>query len=134
MKKFFLTTTLLLMFITAGCGSEISFVVPIPFLSAPAITYYQYSQDSLNFFVDGTVEFSAPDFDLDTITVSIVDSRGVVTQQTVTSLGAFRGLSSGTIPFSIDYINYRPDIYSFTIYLTDKAGYTSNPVYGYFRV
>jgi len=134
MKRFILVMMSLLMLLTAGCGSEVTFVVPIPFLAAPSITYYQYSQDSADLFVDGTVEFSAPGFDLNTITVSTVDSRGMVTEQTVTSLGAFNGISYGTIPFSIDYISYRPDTYTFTIYLTDKAGYISNPVYGSFRV
>lgn len=134
MKRFILVTMSLLMLLTAGCGAEVTFVVPIPVLNAPTITFYQYSQDVTNAFVDGTVEFSAPDFDLDTITVSIVDSRGIVTEQSVASLGAFRGISRGTIPFSIDYINYRPGIYSFTIYLTDKAGLISNPVYGSFIV
>lgn len=134
MKLFILFTMLLLMMMIAGCGSEISIVLPAYYNSPLTITNYHHTQDVVNSYIDGTVEFYAPDSDLDTITISVVNSRGVEVEHTVTSLGSFAGRSSGVISFSIDYINYRPDDYTFTIYLTDRVGYMSNAVYGSFRV
>jgi len=132
--KRLLVTMLLFMTMVAGCGSEISVVLPIYTNSPPTITTYHNTQDVVNSYVDGTVEFYAPDSDLDTITIIVADSRGAEREHTITTLGLFAGRSSGVISFSIDYINYRPDDYTFTIYLTDRAGYMSNPVYGSFRV
>jgi hypothetical protein len=118
----------------AGCGSEVSVMLPLYYESSPAITNFHYTQDVVNSYVDGTVAFYAPDSDLGSITITVVNSRGAEISRTITSLGAVAGRSSGTIPVSIDYINYRPDDYTFTIYLTDRAGYVSNPVYGSFRI
>lgn len=133
--KRLLVTMLLLMTMIAGCGSEISVALPIFYYeSPPTITNYHHTQDVANSYVDGSVEFYAPDTDLDTITIIVNNSRGIEIEHTITSLGSFAGRSSGVISFSIDYINYRPDNYTFTIYLTDRAGYMSNPVYGSFRV
>lgn len=134
MKRLILIAMSVLMLLAAGCGSDVTVVLPIFSYDSPAITNYHYSQDAANSFVDGTVEFSAPVYDLDTITITVVNSRGIEVEHTVTSLGAYVGRSTGTISFTIDYINYRPDLYSFTIYLTDRAGYMTNPVYGSFRV
>ncbi|MDD2737024.1 MAG: hypothetical protein PHF56_24075 [Desulfuromonadaceae bacterium] len=134
MKRLILVTMLLLMTMIAGCGSEVSIVLPLYFDSSPAITTYHYTQDVVNSYVDGSVEFYAPDSDLDGRTITVVNSRGTEIEHTITSLGAFAGSSSGTIAFTIDYIHYRPEDYTFTIYLTDRAGYMSNPVFGSFRV
>jgi hypothetical protein len=129
MKRLILVTMLLLTTMIAGCGSEISVVLPVYYDSSPTITTYHHTQDVVNSYVDGTVEFYAPDRDLDSISITVVNSRGIEIEHTITSLGAFAGRSSGAISFTIDYINYRPDDYTFTIYLTDRAGYLSNPVY-----
>lgn len=134
MKRLILVAMVLLMTMIAGCGSEVSIVLPLYYDSLPEITTCHYTQDVVNSYVDGTVEFYAPDSDLGSITITVVNSRGTEIEHTITSLGAFAGRSSGTIPFTIDYIHYRPDDYTFTIYLTDRAGYMSNPVYGSFRV
>ena len=135
MKRGFLLVISLMMIGLAGCGSEISVVVPIPIpiIVPPSITSSQFSQDTANFFVNGSIDFYAPDFDLDTMTVSVVDSRGGVAERTVRTLTGVAGRTSGTISFSIDYITYRPDTYTFTIYVTDRAGYISNAIYGTFR-
>ncbi|HIJ86484.1 MAG TPA: hypothetical protein HPP97_02235 [Desulfuromonadales bacterium] len=134
MKRLILVSMLLLMTMIAGCGSEISVMLPLYYNSPPTITTYHFTQDVVNSYVDGTVEFYAPDTDLDTITIIVINSRGAETSHTITSLGSLAGRSSGTISFTIDYINYRPDDYTFTIFLTDRAGYLSNAVYGSFRV
>ena len=135
MKRLILVAMLLLMTMITGCGSEISVALPIVFYdSPPTITTYRHTQDVVNSYVDGTVEFYAPDNDITSVTITVVNFRGTEIEHTVTSLGAFAGITTGAISFSIDYINYRPDDYTFTIYLTDRAGYMSNPVYGSFRV
>jgi hypothetical protein len=131
MKRLILVTMLFLMTMIAGCGELLpasSDYLP------PKITTYHHTQDVLNSYVDGTLEFYAPDSDLDTITISVVNSRGTEIEHTITYLSSFAGRSSEAIYFTIDYINYRPDDYTYTIYLTDRAGYMSNPVYGAFRV
>lgn len=138
MKRLILIIISIMMLVTAGCGSEVSVVVPIPIpifiVTPPSITAYQFTQDSVNYFVNGSVDYYAPDFDLDTITISATNSFGVVTERTVTSLVGVNGRTTGTITFSIDYLKYRPDVYTFTVYLTDKAGYMSNPIYEAFRL
>lgn len=138
MKRLILVTMSLLVLLVAGCGSEVSVVIPIPvpirIFTGPSITHSQYSQDTVNKFVDGSVDFYAPDSDIDTITISVVDSGGVLVERIVTSLAGLTGMTTGTISFSIDYLGYRPDSYTFTIYLTDRAGYFSNAVYGSFTV
>lgn len=134
MKQLILVTMSVIMFLISGCGSEISVVWPIFQYDPPTISDFIYSQDTVNSYVNGTVDFYAPDHDLDSIIISVRDSRGVEIQSIVTSLGGYSGQSAGTISFSIDYINYQPDSYYFTIYLTDYWGYMSNPVYGSFSV
>lgn len=136
MKPMILLVMSLMMLGLAGCGSEVSVVVPIPIdiVSAPSITFSQYSQDAGNAFVHGSVDFSAPDSDIDTITISVFDSSGFVVERTVTPLTGLTGRTAGTILFSIDYIAYRPDTYTFSVFLTDRAGFFSNAIYGSFVV
>ena len=134
MKRLILVAMSLIMFLISGCGSEITVVWPIFQYDPPTISNFHYSQDRVNSYVDGTVDFYAPDHDLDSITISVRDSRGIEVERTVTSLGAYSGQAAGTISFSIDYFNYQPDTYYLTIYVTDYWGYMSNPVYDSFSV
>lgn len=136
MKRMILLVMSLMMLGLAGCGSEVSVVIPIdiPVITPPTITSSQYTQDTVNRFVDGSVDFYAPYSDIDTITISVMDSRGFVLERTVTALTGLTGRTTGTISFSIDYIAYRPDTYTFSVYLTDRAGYFSNAIYGTFWV
>ena len=132
MKRIMLIILASLMLITAGCGSEVSVVIPL--INPPSITASQFSQDTVHRFVDVSIDFFAPDSDLDTMTISVTDSRGFGVVRTVTDLIAFRGQSRGTITFSIDYLTYPPDTYTIAIHLTDRAGLISNPVFISFRV
>ena len=91
---------LLLTTMIAGCGSEISVVLPVYYDSSPTITTFHHTQDVVNSYVDGTVEFYAPDRDLDSISITVVNSRGVEIEHTITPLGAFAGRSSGAISAS----------------------------------
>lgn len=136
MKRTIMLAISIMVLALAGCGSEVSVVIPIPIpiVITPLITSSQYTQDTVNYFVDGSVDFYAPDTDLDTITISIVDSGGFVVDRKVKPLVGLTGRTSGTISFSIDYLAYRPDTYTFSVYLTDRAGYFSNAIYGTFRV
>lgn len=115
MKRLILVAMSVIMFLISGCGSEITVVWPIFQYDSPTISDFHYSQDMLNHYVDGTVDFYAPDHDLDSITISVTNSRGVEVERTVTSLGGYSGQSAGTISFSIDNINYQPDTYYFTV-------------------
>jgi len=138
MKRVFLLIMSVMMFSLAGCGSEGSVSVyipaPDPIITLPSITNSQFSQDTLNHFIYGSVDFYAPDNDIDTMTISVINSRGFVMERTVKSLTGLTGMTTGIIQFSIDYISYPPETYTFTVYLTDKAGYFSNAIYGTFRV
>ncbi|MBL0225349.1 MAG: hypothetical protein IPQ16_07165 [Geobacteraceae bacterium] len=136
MKRIILLVVSMMVLALAGCGSEVSVVIPIPvpIITPPSITYSQYTQDTVNRFVDGSVDFYAPYSDIDTITITVVDSRGFVVERAVTPVPGLTGITTGTISFSIDYLLYRPDTYTFSVYLTDRAGYFSNVIYGTFRV
>lgn len=132
MKRFMLLILVAMTLLTAGCGSEVTVVIPL--VQAPEITAARFSQDVVNRFVDGSVDFYAPDSDLDTITISVTDSRGFGVTRTVTDLAAFRGSVRGTIDFTIDYLTYLPDTYTISVHLTDLNGLISNPVFFSFRV
>lgn len=122
----------------AGCGSDvqISATVPVvvPVVSGPSIDSMSFSLDTARHFVVGSINFSAPHSDLDSMTVVVTDSRGNEVARTLTDLRAYAGYAAGTLSFSIDYIAYLPGTYTFTLYLTDRAGLLSNPVYGTFVV
>lgn len=130
MKRLILVTMMFSMLSIAGCGSELVYVEQSP----PSISTHKQAQDLVNYYVTGSIDFYAPDNDVDTVEIIVVNSRGNEVDHTLTSLGSFAGRSSGTISFTIDYYNYGPDYYSYTVSLTDKAGWMSNPVYGSFRV
>ncbi|AJE04803.1 hypothetical protein [Geobacter pickeringii] len=122
----------------AGCGSEVqvSATVPVvvPVVSGPGIDSMSFSLDTARHFVVGAVNFSAPHADLDSMTIVVADNRGQEVARTLTDLRSFAGYAAGTISFSIDYIAYLPGTYTFTLYLTDRTGLLSNPVYGTFVV
>ena len=69
------------------------------------------------------------------MTVVAIDPRGYEISRTVTGLG-LRGVTEGSIPFSIDYATFPSEVhaYTFSIYLTDFNGSTSNQVVDTFFV
>jgi hypothetical protein len=125
------------MLLISGCGDPgLLLVIPIGHVAGPpSITSYQFTQDSVAEFIDGSVDFYAPDADIDTITVAVFDSRNRVISRTTTKRN-LQGLIRGRIFFSIDYATYPADpyAYSFRIYLTDFNGFSSNQVEDIFRV
>lgn len=120
------------MLMLTGCGNELTIAaaVPVEEIYPPSITAMQFSQDDVNKFVNGTVDFTAATADLDTMTIVVSDSMGQEVYWTVTDLGAFAGYLYGSLAFSIDYLALLPGQYTFTIYLTDRLGNLSNPVFG----
>ena len=138
MKKiaFIILTGIMLML--AGCGSEASIAVtvpiPAPVYVPPSITAMQFKQDTVQFFILGSIDFNALDTDLGDITVIAANSSGQEVIRTITDLESFAEQTAGTIPFSLDYINLVPGSYTFTVFLTDMRGLMSNPVYGTFAV
>lgn len=131
MKKLILVAMVSLL--VTGCGGELSLMVPVE-RSAPSISTYKQVQDLVNWYVTGTIDFHAPDNDVASIEIAVFNSRGSEVERTVTSLATFAGKVSGTISFTIDYYNYRPDYYSYSVVVTDTSGMMSNAVYGAFRV
>jgi hypothetical protein len=115
-----------------GCGNEliVTAAVPIEEIYPPSITAMQFSQDTVNKYVNGAVDFTAASADLDTMTIVVSDSMGQEVYWTVTDLRTFAGYVYGSLAFSIDYLALLPGQYIFTIYLTDRLGNLSNPVYG----
>lgn len=129
MKRVIGVMLFVVMLALSGCGGSSS---PTP----PALGNLQYSQDQVNpFVVDGVVDFSAPEADLDSMTVTVVDSiSGVVVSQFVLPLPQFSGLSAGTIPFVIDASQLPSGPYSFSVQVIDVRGLLSNPLFGSFTV
>lgn len=132
----------MMMLVMSGCGDgSVAVVVPLepviiePVISPPSITAYRFTKDPLTEFIDGSVDFQAPDSDIDTMTVVVIDPRGFEISRTITliSLG---GVAQGTIPFSIDYATFPSSAfaYTFSIYLTDFNGNTSNQAVDTFLV
>ena len=117
--------------VISGCGgSSVAVVVPV---NPPSITLNQFTKDTVAEFIDGNVVFFAPDSDIDTITVSVFDSSGAVIFRKESLLN-LQGVVQGTVPFSIDYATYPAGTFTFSIFLTDFNGNTSNQVVDTFRV
>lgn len=132
MKRIMLLILASMVLLTAGCGSEVTVVIPVA--QSPEITAARFSQDVFRSFVDGSIDFFAPDTDLDTITTTVTDSRGFNVTRTVTDLIAFRGQVRGTIALTVNYQTYQQDTYTITVFLTDRIGLSSNPVFYTFVV
>lgn len=137
MKKMLLGMMALMMLVLSGFGDgSVAVVVPIgPVISPPSITSYQFTKDPAAEFIDGSVTFYAPDADIDTMTVVVIDPRGQEISRS-TTLIYLAGTVRGTIPFSIDYATYLSEFYpyTFSVYLTDSNGYTSNQAVDTFYV
>lgn len=141
MKCLVLLALSLVFLSSSGCGSDVTAVIStgsgiivISSGSEPTIQNLQYSQDVAGHMVYGTVDFYAPDANLDVMTISVMDSTGYVRSRAVRDLASFGGVINGRIPFSIGYVSYPPDIYTFSIFVSDWAGHLSNPLYGTFTV
>ena len=141
MKKLFLLIMSGLALMLAGCG-DVTVYAPIVIDTPPSITVL--SQDLPDFALFGqgmgiatahaSVDFFDPDGDVSAISISVVNSRGIEVSRTVTSLPDYIGLTRGNISFSIDFNTLLIENYSFTVYLTDRRGNVSNPVFGSYRV
>jgi hypothetical protein len=129
MKRGLLGLMAMMMLVMSGCGdASVAVVIPIgPVIQPPSITAHQFTKDSVNEFIDGSVSFFAPDSDIDTMTVVVLDPRGYEISRSQTLIN-LPGAVQGTIPFSIDYATYPSEAYAYTfsIYLTDFNGNTSN--------
>jgi len=141
MRPVALTLLILMMLVTAGCGAEVVVVastgnatIVVTTVSAPSIALAQFFQDTTTRTVLGSIDFTTSGSDLGTRTITVTDSAGAVVYRTVEDLAAYSGLISGSIPFSINYASFLPDTYAVTIFVTNRAGDLSNPVYGSFRV
>lgn len=134
MRKILFGMLAIMMLIMSGCGdATIAVVVPVePLITPPSITSFQFTKDTAAAFIDGSVDFYAPDSDIDTLSIAVFDSGGLkVKTLTVINLP---GVVRGSIPFSIDYITFPAGTYTFSVYLTDFNGLPSNQVVGTFGV
>jgi len=132
MKRLLLCILAMTILVMPGCGDG-GVTVVVPVVEPPSITSYQFTQDRVDEFIDGSVNFFAPDSDIDTITVTVFDSRGFEVSRT-TALLDLPGVIQGTIPFSIAYITYPIGTFTFSIFLTDFNGNTSNLIVDTFSV
>jgi hypothetical protein len=131
MKKLLLSMLTMMTLVMSGCGgSSVAVVVPV---EPPSITSSQFSQDRVAEFIDGSVDFFAPDSDIDTITVAVFDSSGAVIFRKESLLN-LQAVVHGTVPFSIDYVTYPAGTFTFSIFLTDFNGNTSNLIGGTFSI
>jgi hypothetical protein len=134
MKRLLTGLLALTMLVLSGCGdATVAVIIPITPVDPPTITSYQFTKNTATEFVNGSVDFFAPDSDIDTITIAVFDSRGVLVTRTRTALN-LPGVTRGTISFSIDYVTYPADTFTFSIFLTDFNGNTSNQIVDTFRV
>lgn len=132
MKKYLLGMITMILMVMMGCGDS-SVTVVVPVISPPEITSFEFTKNSTTFFITGSVTFNAPDSDIDTMTVTVLNSQGGETFRSTTLLN-LPGVINGTIPFSIDYATFPPDLYTFSIFITDFNGNTSNQAVDTFRV
>jgi hypothetical protein len=133
MKRLLLGMMAIMMLVMSGCGgSTETVVVPEP----PSISLNQFTKDTAAEFIDGSIDFFAPDSDADTITVAVFDSSGAVVfrKETLLNLQDVFDVIRGTVPFSIDYVTYPAGTFTFSIFVTDVNGNTSNLVVNAFSV
>lgn len=129
MKRALLGMLAVMMLVMSACGdSSVTVVVP---LEPPSITSFEFIQDRTTEFIVGSVNFFAPDSDIDTMTVAVFDSRGFQISRTTTLID-LPNVIRGTIPFSIDYFTFPAGTFTFSVFLTDFNGFTSNQVVGSF--
>lgn len=135
MKKLLVAIMALVALTVSGCGdASVAVLIPIgESANPPAITSYQFTKNTLTETINGSVIYVAPDIDLDTMTIVVFDSRGFEVARTKAVLN-LQGISQGTVFFTIDYVSYPPDTYTFSICLTDFSGSTSNLAVDTFRV
>jgi hypothetical protein len=126
---------------TASCGGKVAISITIPAVSSPEIALVRFAPASAllnegNGLVTSSaaIDFFAPDADLSSLTVSVVDSRGSLVSRTVTPLVAFSGFARGTLAFSVDFNTGLIESYTVTAFVTDRLGHVSNPVFATFRV
>ncbi|NTV49533.1 MAG: hypothetical protein HGB32_01730 [Geobacteraceae bacterium] len=137
MKRLLVSMLTIVMLVLSGCGdATVSILIPIgPVIEPPAITSYQFTKNTVTELIEGSVDFYAPDSDIDTMTVVVFDPRGYEIFRSKTFI-YLTGAVSGTIPFRIDYYYYPSEVfaYTFSIYLTDFNGNTSNQAVDTFNV
>lgn len=111
-----------------GCGNDVITisVVPQP-TTHPTITASHFSQNTANLSIDGSVDFSAPVDDLLTISLTILDSQGVLRYRSQPEVNR-PGERSGTVPFSVSYAALPAGNYTLEVYLTNRQGGNSNVV------
>jgi hypothetical protein len=129
MKRLLLGMMAMMMLVMSGCGdASVAVVIPVgPVISPPSITAYRFTKDPVTEFIDGSVDFQAPDSDIDTMTVVAINPEGFEISRVVKLIN-LKGVVQGTIPFTIDYATFPSSAfaYTFSIYLTDFNGNTSN--------
>jgi hypothetical protein len=135
MKRLRLGLLAMVLLVMSGCGdtSVAILITSGSWAYPPSISMNYYSKDSVHKLITGSVSFYAPDSDVNTITISVFDSRGFDRIRSTSAL-FFPGVTSGTVPFRIDYAGYPDDVYTFSIFVTDFNGYTSNLATGSFSV
>lgn len=123
MKRLLLGMLTVMMLVISGCGE----VIVEPAIYPPSISSYSFSQNRTTEFINGEVVFYAPDSDIDYMVVVAYDSRGYEWSRKTTFINR-PGTTQGIILFSIDYFSFPNDAYpyTFSIYLTDFNGNTSN--------
>ncbi|MDD2897872.1 MAG: hypothetical protein PHI31_04080 [Desulfuromonadaceae bacterium] len=139
MKNVFFGLMVALMLAMSGCGEAtigVAVDIPIAFINPPAITFHTYTKDTATEHIYGSINFDAPDSDIDSMTVVVYNPRGVELSRVTTYPTNLSGATRGTIPFSIDYFTFPSESnpYTFSIYLTDFNGNTSNQAVDTFRV
>ena len=70
MKRLMLGLLAIMVVGLSGCGEA-----PVA-VSPPTITSYSFTKDAVHEFIDGSVNYYAPDSDIDSMTVVAYDSRG----------------------------------------------------------
>jgi hypothetical protein len=133
MKQIMIGMMILLTLGLGGCGGDVavSVTTPIPAITLnPALSRLDYGWTAEGTILAGAVDFTALDTDLDFMTVVISNNYGREVSRTTTDLRGYTGYTGGTIDFAIDTITYLPGRYTFTLYVVDRMGNYSNPVYG----
>lgn len=132
MKRILLGMLAVMMLVMSACGdSSVTVVAP---LEPPTITSFQFTQDRTDEFIDGSVGFFAPDSDIDTMTITVINNSGGSVQFRTTTLINLPDVIRGTIPFSIDYLAFPAGTFTISVFLTDFNGLSSTQAVGVFSI
>jgi len=109
--------------------------------TAPSISNFSYSPTTVyvnegggQTDIAGTFDFTDPDGDLSSLTMTVFDSGGQIVQSETITIAGVSGLMSGTIQGSVTITTTTAGNFTVQIYVTDTRGLISNTIEFIFKI